>query len=125
MQKESKRYPCLRMLLAVIALLLGLQSVSFSQEATGRIEGTVTDQRGSVIVGAKITVINIATQVSREAITDKEGNYQALALPLGTYRITAEREGFKKVVSDDKTLQINQVLRVDPVLEVGASSESV
>jgi len=125
MQKGDKRYSCLRVLLAAVTLLLGLRSVALSQEATGRIEGTVADQRGAVIVGAKITVTNIATQVSREAVTDKDGNYQVLALPLGVYRITAEREGFKKVVSDDKTLQINQVLRVDPVLEVGASSESV
>ncbi len=125
MQKESRRYTCLRMLLAVITLLLGLQSAALSQEATARIEGTVTDQQGAVIVGAKVTVTNIATRVSREAVTDKEGRYQVRELPLGVYRITAEREGFKKVVSDEKTLQINQVLRVDPVLTVGASSETI
>jgi hypothetical protein len=125
MQKESRRYPCWRRLLTVITLLLGLQSLALSQEATGRIEGTVTDQQGAVIVGAKVTVTNIATQVSREAVTDKEGNYQVRELPLGAYRITTEREGFKKIVSDEKTLRINQVLRVDPVLIVGASSETI
>src|SRR5262245_32260484 len=125
MQKESRRYPCLRILLAVATLLLGLQSAALSQEATARIEGTVTDQQGAVIVGAKVTVTNIATKVSREAITDKDGRYQVRELPLGVYQISAEREGFKKVVSDEKTLQINQVLRVDPVLMVGASTETI
>jgi hypothetical protein len=125
MQKESRRYPCLRTLLAVITLLFGLQSAALSQEATARIEGTVTDQQGAVIVGAKVTVTNTATKISREAVTDKEGRYQARELPLGAYRITAEHEGFKKVVSDEKSLQINQVLRVDPVLMVGAPSETV
>src|SRR5215475_10099174 len=125
MQKESRRYPCLIMLLAVITLLLGLQSAALSQDATARIEGTVTDQQGAVIVGAKVTVTNVATKVSRATVTDKEGRYQVRELPLGVYQISAEREGFKKVMSDEKTLQINQVLRVDPVLMVGASSETV
>ena len=125
MRKESRGYPCLRILLAVITLLLGLQSAALSQEATARIEGTVTDQQGAVIVGAKVTVTNIATKVSRETVTDKEGRYQVRELKLGVYQISAEREGFKRVMSDEKTLQINQVLRVDPVLMVGAPSETV
>src|SRR5262245_2814422 len=125
MQKESRRYPCLRMLLAVITLLLGLQSAALSQDATARIEGTVTDQQGAVIVGAKVTVTNVATKVSRATVTDKEGRYQVRELPLGVYQISAEREGFKRVMSDEKTLQINQVLRVDPVLTVGAPSETI
>ena len=125
MQKESRGYPCLRILLAVITLLLGLQSAALSQEATARIEGTVTDQQGAVIVGAKVTVTNIATKVSRETVTDKEGRYQVRELKLGVYQISAEREGFKRVMSDEKTLQINQVLRVDPVLTVGAPSETI
>src|SRR5262245_12410090 len=98
-----------------VVLMLALQLVSTAQEATGRIIGTVTDQQGAVVAGARITVTNVATSVSREAVTDSEGNYQVLSLPLGTYRVTAEQQGFKQAVVDAGTLQINQVLRVDPV----------
>ena len=108
-----------------IVLMFAMQSISLAQNATGRIIGTVTDQQSAVIAGAKVTVTNIATSVSREAITDGEGNYQVLSLPLGTYRVTAESQGFKQAVSDAKTLQINQSLRVDPVLQIGASTERV
>src|SRR5262245_11854204 len=109
----------------VMSMLLGMSVTAPAQEATGKIIGTATDQQGDVIVGVKVTVTNVATKVSREAITDNEGNYQVIALPRGVYRVTFEREGFKKVVSDEKTLQLNQAMRVDPVLEVGAAAQSV
>ena len=125
MPKNTLINSCWRTLLILSGLLLGMHSVLYSQEATGKIVGTVTDQQGSVIIGAKITVTNVSTQISRETVTNKEGYYEVLLLPLGVYRITAENAGFKKVISDDKTLQINQVMRVDPVLEVGSSAESV
>ena len=118
-------YPSWFVLGLGIVLTFAMQSISLAQNAAGRIIGTVTDQQGAAIAGAKITVTNIATSVSRETVTDGEGNYQVLALPLGTYSVTAESKGFKQVVSDEKTLQINQSLRVDPVLQIGASTERV
>lgn len=107
------------------ALTLGLPSASNGQDATGKILGTVTDQQGAVIPGAKITVTNTATKIARETVTDKDGNFQVLALPIGTYVITVEREGFKKEVSPEQKLQINQALRIDPKLEVGSISETI
>lgn len=122
---RNKLYPSRFVLGLGIVLALSLQFISLAQEATGRIIGTVTDQQGGVIAGAKVTVTNVATSVSRETVTDNEGNYQVLSLPLGTYRVSAERQGFKQVVIEGKPLQINQVMRVDPVLEIGATSERV
>jgi hypothetical protein len=111
--------------LALIAVLMVLQSASFSQDASGRIVGTVTDPQGGVIVGAKVAITNIDTQVSREAVTDKDGYFQVLSLPLGTYQMTVEQQGFKKAVADLKPLQINQVMKVDTVLQLGSTTESV
>lgn len=114
-----------RQMLLVLSLLLTMPLLARAQEATGKILGTVTDPQGAVVASARVTVTNTATQVSRETVTDNEGNYQVLSLPRGTYRVTVEHEGFKKLVSDDQTLQINQALRVDPVLEIGATSQVV
>jgi Carboxypeptidase regulatory-like domain/TonB-dependent Receptor Plug Domain len=114
--------------MAAVAVVLTMQIVSNGQEATGKIIGTVTDPQGAVIPGAKITATNTGNQtfqVSREAVTDENGAYQIPALPIGTYRVTIERDGFKKFVSDGNKLQINQILRVEASLELGSPSEVV
>src|SRR4026207_1512768 len=77
------------------ALVLTMQTVLNGQEATGKIIGTVSDPQGAVIPGAKVTATNTgsqSSQVSREAVTDEDGNYQIPALPIGTYRVTVERD---------------------------------
>jgi hypothetical protein len=92
---------------------------------TGRIAGTVTDPSSAVISGAKITVTNAGTGASRVTTSDKDGNYQVLDLPIGTYRITAEKTGFAKLVTGDQQLRIGQTLRTDLSMTVGSTSETV
>jgi len=110
-----------RLVLAIFVALLIPVSAS-AQQATGKIVGTVTDAQGGVMPGVKVTATNNATQISTSSVTDKEGSYQVLNLPIGEYRITAERDRFKRLVTDAPPLQINQVLRVDLRMEVGARS---
>jgi outer membrane receptor protein involved in Fe transport len=99
--------------------------VSHAQDATARITGTVSDATGAVIPGVQIKVTNTAMQVSREATSDHDGFYQVLALPIGSYKVTAGRQGFRTVVSSEYKLLINQALRVDFKMEVGTASEQV
>jgi hypothetical protein len=108
-----------------IGLVFCIQAATPAQEASGRIIGNVTDPKGAVIPDAKLTVTNVETQVSREATTDGEGNFEILSLPIGNYRVMAERAGFKKTVSEVEKLQINQSLRFDIKMEVGTPSETV
>ena len=96
-----------------------------AQDVTGRIVGTVTDAQGSVVPKAKVTVTNTQTGQSHAMLSDATGAYQAIALQIGTYTISAEREGFRKALSAAQTLQINQTLHVDLKLEVGEVSETV
>jgi hypothetical protein len=98
---------------------------AIAQQATAKIVGTVTDAQGLVVPGVKITVTNTATSVSTETTTDKSGFYQALNLPIGTYRIAARREGFRMLETSTAPLEINQSLRADLTLEVGAPTEVV
>src|ERR1700681_3512672 len=95
------------------------------QNATGRITGTVTDPSGAVIAGAKITVTNTGTGASRGTMTDKDGNYQVLDLPIGTYQVSAEKAGFAKVIAGDQQLLIGQTLRTDLAMSVGSATETV
>src|SRR6266496_5562223 len=117
-----------QMLLAAILLLFAISPTMKAQEATGKIIGTVTDPQGAVVPGAKVTVTNTSTQttqITRETVTNEDENYHVLSVPIGTYQVTIERQGFKKFVSAGSKLEINQVLRVNTALEVGSTSEVV
>ena len=116
--------PSRALLLLVLTMLMASAS-SWPQEATGRITGTVSDPTGAVVPGVQITVTNTATEVSRKTATNQDGYYQVLALPIGNYKITAEHEGFRTVISDEYKLLINQALRVDIALRVGATAQTV
>src|SRR5436190_21644970 len=107
-------------------LLLSMFSCMLvAQQNYGKILGTVTDPGGAVIPGAKVTVTNTATRVSRDAITDKDGFYQVLSLPIGNYVVNVEKTGFKKEVTQEQPLLINQNLRVDMKMQVGSNIEVV
>jgi outer membrane receptor protein involved in Fe transport len=105
--------------------LFACSSSLLAQSARARIIGTVTDPQGAVVPGAEVTVTNVATGVGTKATTDQEGRYQALELPIGDYRVKVARQGFKTTETAKYTLEINQVLRVDVHLPVGANTETV
>jgi Carboxypeptidase regulatory-like domain/TonB-dependent Receptor Plug Domain/TonB dependent receptor len=114
----------------VYLILIGLAAflvapMAWGQAATGRVIGTVFDQQGKVVPGAKVTVTNAGTQISNAIVTNKDGNFEVLDLPIGLYHVTVEHEGFNKDVTQDKQLQINQSLRFDITLTVGSSKQTV
>src|SRR5438128_6452759 len=108
----------------VLVCVLGI-SVAWSQTATGRIIGTVTDPTGAVIPGAPITVTNVGTQTAYSALTNEQGFYQVLLLPIGMYQVSAEMQGFQKAVTKPEKLEINQSLRVDLKMAVGARTDEI
>jgi hypothetical protein len=111
--------------LSAAILVLAFSTQGFAQSERARIIGTVTDPQGAVVLGAKVTVTNVATGTQTTSTTDQEGRYQALELPIGSYKVKVEREGFKTTETSAYTLEINQVLRLDVKLPVGARNEVV
>ena len=112
-------------LLVVVAAFLVTFNSSRAQTATGRIIGTVTDAQGAAIAGAKIAITNTGTNVRWETVTNSEGFYQVLDLPVGSYTVTVEREGFSKVVTAPQALDINQSLRIDTRMKIGSQTDVV
>lgn len=113
------------LVLTAILVLSSASDPASGQDASAKIVGTVTDPKGGVIAGVRITVTNAATAISRETTTDQDGFFQVLALPIGAYRIAAEHPGFRKAAIEAQTLQINQALRVDIRMELGSPVETV
>src|SRR5262249_32457944 len=120
-----RRKSMLRFRAAIFAFCLFVVSALWSQTATGRIVGSVSDPTGALIPGASISVTNVNTQVTYDTITNEQGLYQAPLLPIGTYTVTANMPGFQKAVTKPEKLEINQSLRVDIKMVVGARSDEV
>src|SRR5467141_2421498 len=94
---RSMRIRILLLSLSVVAFLLLAQNSAWAQTASARIVGTITDPNGAGVPSAKVTVVNAATQVHYDTMTNNEGYFQAVDLPIGQYNVTIEASGFRKV----------------------------
>lgn len=112
-------------LVSAILLVLASSSSLYGQSERARIIGTVTDPQGAVVPGATVIVTNAATGVASKATTNQDGQYQAPELPIGAYKVKVARQGFKTIETISYTLDINQTLRVDVSLPIGATNEVV
>lgn len=110
-------------LLFAAAILAG--SMLAQTAGTGTLVGAVTDSTGAVVVGAKVSVVNVATAFVSETTTSSEGAYYVPYLAPGTYRLTVEAAGFKRYLREGIQIRTAEVPRVDVQLEVGAVTESV
>jgi hypothetical protein len=96
-----------------------------AQTSQGRILGSVTDDSGAVISGAKITITDTATGISRTLTTTAAGDYAAPNLEPGPYTVTAEAASFKKEVRVGLQLEVAKDIRVDIKLTAGSVDQVV
>lgn len=111
----------LRLLVCFAFCLISLRA----QTTEGAIVGTVMDPSGASIAGAVVTVTNMDTGISTKAATDTGGNYVITPLHIGRYSVAVEAAGFKKSVRSDITVNVQDRVRVDASLEVGAVTDTV
>src|SRR5260370_28166170 len=109
----------------LLGIELGIVHGVLAQIDTATITGRVTDSTGAVVAGAQITVTSAETQFKSAAQTNSEGLYRIQSLLPGTYQVSCESPGFKKAVESGISLHVGDVLPVDLVLQVGATTESV
>ena len=117
--------PCTRRVATALSLAVFLTIFASAQNTNGRIIGTVTDTQGAAIAAAKVTVTNVGKNVVSDTVTDNEGYYQVLQLPVGSYIVNIQHAGFAKVVTAATSLDINQSLRIDVHLKPGSVIETV
>jgi hypothetical protein len=110
---------------ASLALLAALAPSMASAQFKAGIQGTVTDPTGAVISGAKVTLVNKETGRKSETTANSDGSYRFLSLAPGAYKLTVEREGFKKKELESITVSAEMAASVDVEMEPGAVSETV
>jgi Carboxypeptidase regulatory-like domain/TonB dependent receptor-like, beta-barrel len=110
---------------ALLSASLAAPALAQSQAANGTIEGTVVDSSGGVLPGATVTITNVETGAERVVISNDRGLYRAPLLALGTYKVVAELQGFKKFEGTDIKLSVGQTAVVNATLSVGTVSETI
>jgi carboxypeptidase family protein len=120
----SSRARCIAICLTVLLCLASSTSL-LAQGTTGRVLGRVSDPSGAVLAGVKVTLVNEATNVSRDGKTNENGDYDFVEIPVGTYRVEFDLAGFKKNVRRGVSLDINQVVTLNMTMQVGATQEVV
>jgi hypothetical protein len=111
--------------LGAVLALLGAAATASAQTATGQITGTVRDATGAVVPGATVTVTSDLTGAKRTATTGRDGNFVIPLLPVSTYSVTAELQGFTPAKLTGVRLSVDQVVRVDLDLQTGGLAEAV
>ncbi len=114
-------------IISVFVLSLALASPALAQSTAinGTIEGTIKDAQGAVLPGVTVTVSNIDTGDQRVVVSNERGLYRAPLLSLGTYRVVAELQGFKKFEQTGVSLRAGQTAVIDVGLTVGALAETI
>src|SRR5512145_1798463 len=100
--------------LAMAALVvLATPSKAAAQAVTGTLLGNVTDSSGGAVPGATVTATEVQTNVSRSVVSNESGYYIFSSLQNGTFEVSAELQGFKKVVRQGVRVDVNTTVRVD------------
>src|SRR5712664_561204 len=121
-------------LFAVLALVIGIISFAgllvlapsaSAQKTSGTITGTLTDPRGAVVPSATVSVVSERTGAARETVTNEQGSFSFPELEAGTYRLTVNKGGFKKLALKNVELHVADVTSLNLKMEMGAATETV
>ena len=100
-------------------------TVLMAQSTGGRILGRVADPSGAVLAGVKVTATNEATGVSQDAQTSGSGDYGFPQVAVGVYRLEFDLAGFKKSVQRGVSVDLNQIITLNTILQIGETKETV
>ena len=112
----------------VLFLCFGLMMscvAAIAQTGTTSVHGTVFDKSHAAVGGAKVTLANPVRGMQRDTVSSTTGEFEFLALPPGTYRITVEKEGFNKYEQANLQLLVNTPTTLDVMLQVGQVTTQV
>lgn len=115
----------IRFLAWTVVLVALFSSPAIAQLAQGELRGTIVDESGAVLPGVNLTATHVETGTSRTATTAANGTYLMPAMPLGTYKVTAELSGFGTSIREGFRLGVGEAVTINFTLKVAALQESV
>jgi hypothetical protein len=110
------------------AIFAGLNLVSLNvsgQQITGSIGGTVLDPSGAIVRSATVTAKQVETGLTRAAVTDHQGEYVLVELPIGHYQLEVEAKGFRRYLQQGISLDVNETATVSIHLKLGSETQQV
>lgn len=117
--------PLCRRMFALIVLTLTLPLLCLAQESRATLTGTISDPNGAAVSGATVTVRNLSTNEDKNITTSEDGSYTVTSLLPGTYSVTVEAQGFKRVVNESLELHVNDKATFDVTMELGQLEQAV
>jgi len=107
------------------AVLFQLIGGSAFGQSNGNVKGVIKDSSGAILPGASVTLRNKTTQVGQQSVTNETGAYSFAFVTPGTYTVTVDLPGFKKVLRDNVVVSVAETVALDFNLEVGDLSQEV
>ncbi len=107
----------------IIAAIFLYSGSAYSQ--TSQLSGFIKDPGGASVVGAKISVSNLVTQLTREVVSNNTGVYFIPFLAPGSYRVEVITPGFKNSIQPELKLETGQLARLDFSLQLGTAQQSI
>ena len=112
-------------ILVLIVSAFAMAQIGFAQTDRGAITGTVSDPTGAVIPNAHVVASNTSSGSRSETTSTTTGSYTIPSLVAGTYIVTVEAAGFKKLTTEGIVVQVAETARIEAKLEIGAATESI
>ena len=97
----------------------------YGQTITAKVVGTVTDPSGAAIPAATATMTNVETNQERTTTSNAAGNYEFSFLPIGSYTLSVEADGFQKASVSQFALSVDQVARINVPMEIGQVTDTI
>src|SRR5205085_8208534 len=104
----------LRLLLLCAASAISIYGQNSA--TTAALNGSVRDAAGQAIPGAVITLRELATNQTRQAMSEADGQYRISVLPVGTYEVRVESTGFAPYVNPQVTIALGSTTTLDITL---------
>src|SRR5437016_2363768 len=118
-----KRFLCL--ILPVVAVIFFANQDALFAQSNGTVKGIVRDRSGAVLPGASVTLTNRATQQSLQSLSTEAGTYSFVFLAPGTYTLTVDIPGFRRLIRENIVVNVAETIVVDAALEVGDVAQEI
>jgi hypothetical protein len=111
--------------MCLLPFLAGANPALAQMTSQGTVNVVVLDETGAIVQGAKLSIQDLATNEIRNGQTQQEGSYSFVGLPIGLYKLTASKTGFRGEILESVTVQGGRITDVKVTLKVGEAIEKV